>query len=151
VFDCNAAERHDWERYMRPEWERFMRSDWRDPKYWEGGAPPTDLNQLADCNARRKPAPLPQQIEAAEEEIQRERLALQKSIDALRLELAAIKREILLREPASKACNPNQPRVPAVSREGGQWADQENSGRDDSRILSDVTPDNDWKPGAQYA
>jgi hypothetical protein len=36
-------------------------------------------------------------------------------------------------------------------REGGQWTDQENSGRNDPRILSDATSDNDWKPGAQYA
>ncbi len=53
---------------------------------------------------------------------------------------------------------PDQPRVPAGSREGGQWtADGAGSQRttkppsNDPRVISDQTPDNDWKPGAQYA
>ena len=41
----------------------------------------------------------------------------------LRSELAAIKAELALRQllRTAKAYNPNQPRVPAGSREGGQW------------------------------
>jgi len=53
---------------------------------------------------------------------------------------------------------PDQPRVPAGSREGGQWtADGAGSQPtakppiNDPRIISDATPDDDWKPGAQYA
>jgi hypothetical protein len=42
--------------------------------------------------------------------------------------------------------NPNQPRVPAGHRDGGQWTTVGTS-----PVLSDVTPDNEWKPGAQYA
>jgi hypothetical protein len=43
----------------------------------------------------------------------------------------------------------NQPRVPAGHPDGGQWT---NAGGDsESPTLSDVTPDNDWQPGAQYA
>jgi hypothetical protein len=39
----------------------------------------------------------------------------------------------------------------------GRWADEggedaaKPSGINDPRVISDVTPDNDWKPGAQYA
>jgi hypothetical protein len=47
-----------------------------------------------------------------------------------------------------------QPRVPAGNAEGGQWmsgGSSSGAGRNDPRVLSDVTPDNDWKPGAQYA
>ena len=50
--------------------------------------------------------------------------------------------------------DPNQPRVPAGNPDGGQWTDSGGSGgggRNDPRVLSDATPDNDWKPGAQYA
>jgi len=38
--------------------------------------------------------------------------------------------------------------VAAGNPDGGQWT---SSGRNDSRVLSDATPDNDWQPGAQYA
>jgi hypothetical protein len=48
--------------------------------------------------------------------------------------------------------NPNQPRVPAGHSDGGQWTSAGGTtGRGTSQVLSDVTPDNDWKPGAQYA
>ena len=47
---------------------------------------------------------------------------------------------------------PDQPRVPAGSREGGQWTDEGGGGGlNDSRVISDATPDSDWIPGAQYA
>ena len=46
--------------------------------------------------------------------------------------------------------DPNQPRVPAGHADGGQWTSG-GGGGDDRRIISDVTPDNDWIPGAQYA
>jgi hypothetical protein len=53
---------------------------------------------------------------------------------------------------ALKKYSPNQPRVPAGNSGGGQWtSDGGNGPADDSRVVSDVTPDNTWKPGAQYA
>ncbi len=50
--------------------------------------------------------------------------------------------------------SPDQPRVPAGVREGGQWTDGGgsyggNTG-DDGRVLSDANPE-EWVPGAQYA
>jgi hypothetical protein len=48
--------------------------------------------------------------------------------------------------------NPNQPRVPAGHPEGGQWTSAGGTtGSGASQVLSDFTPDNDWKLGAQYA
>jgi Bacterial CdiA-CT RNAse A domain len=49
--------------------------------------------------------------------------------------------------------DPNQPRVPAGNPDGGQWTDGGGSvgGINDARILSDATPDNEWKPSARYA
>ena len=48
--------------------------------------------------------------------------------------------------------NPDQPRVPAGNPDGGQWTSGGgNGGLNDLRIISDETPDNNWKPGAQYA
>jgi hypothetical protein len=78
-----------------------------------------------------------------------------------------------------KKYNPDQPRVPAGNTDGGQWTSGEigisddlrlrtNShntsqilqtsntdgsfdGTYDPRVLSDITPDNTWIPGARYA
>ena len=51
--------------------------------------------------------------------------------------------------------DPNQPRVPAGHPDGGQWSDKAKTSPEeeinDSRVLSDVVPDNQWLPGAQYA
>ena len=59
--------------------------------------------------------------------------------------------------------NPNQPRVAAGNPDGGQWTDGNGAqgwsgdrhdratGRNDPRVLSDATPDNFFKPGAQLA
>jgi hypothetical protein len=48
--------------------------------------------------------------------------------------------------------SPDQPRVPAGDPDGGQWtSDGGNGPADDSRVVSDVTPDNTWIPGEQYA
>jgi hypothetical protein len=48
--------------------------------------------------------------------------------------------------------NPNQPRVPAGHPDGGQWT-SEGGGKpgNEKRVMSDVAPDNDWQPDAQYA
>ncbi len=49
----------------------------------------------------------------------------------------------------------DQPRVPAGSPDGGRWTSggglNAGAGRNDPRVISDATPDNEWKPGAQYA
>ena len=51
-----------------------------------------------------------------------------------------------------KKYSPNQPRVPAGNPDGGQWTnDDGNRPANDSRVVSDVTPDIPWIPGAQYA
>jgi hypothetical protein len=48
--------------------------------------------------------------------------------------------------------NRNQPRVPAGHSDGGQWTNASGvSDSSDGEVISDVTPDNDWRPGAQYA
>jgi hypothetical protein len=50
--------------------------------------------------------------------------------------------------------SPAQPRVPASHPDGGQWTSEHAdpvAANDDPRILSDMTPDNTWIPGAQYA
>jgi len=53
-----------------------------------------------------------------------------------------------------KLYNPAQPRVPAGHPDGGEWTSGDwGSAADASshQVLSDATPDNTWKPGAQYA
>jgi len=61
-----------------------------------------------------------------------------------------------------KRYNPDQPRVPAGHPHGGEWTSGDwsdaTNGDASSRnvpsqhqVLSDATPDNAWKPGAQYA
>jgi hypothetical protein len=52
--------------------------------------------------------------------------------------------------------DPNQPRVPAGNPDGGQWTGVGSgaataAGRNDPRVISDATPDNDWKPDTQFA
>jgi hypothetical protein len=48
--------------------------------------------------------------------------------------------------------NPDQPRVPAGHHDGGQWTSEGGTkAAGAQRVMSDVPPDNDWKPGAQYA
>jgi len=56
---------------------------------------------------------------------------------------------------------PDQPRVPAGNSDGGQWTADGGGGSrlpgsqptskpppiNDPRVISDATPDNDWKPG----
>ena len=73
-------------------------------------------------------------------------------VDAARVELAI---KNLDREWRKAGFNPGQPRVPAGNPDGGQWigvgGGGEGLGFDDTRILSDAAPDDEWKPGAQYA
>ncbi|MGA8155082.1 MAG: RNase A-like domain-containing protein, partial [Rhodoplanes sp.] len=111
----------------------------------------------------------------------REILKLKSDLAALRVHLAVIRYENAIRKTRGlppltssdlgwqiilknfarfqAACrkagfDPNQPPVPAGDPDGGQWTDSgggSGGGRNDPRVLSDATPDNEWKPGAQYA
>ena len=63
-----------------------------------------------------------------------------------------------LSEEIERKYRPDQPRMPAGVREGGQWTSDAGtntggdvSGRNDPRVLSDANPENDAVPGAQYA
>jgi hypothetical protein len=48
--------------------------------------------------------------------------------------------------------DPDEPRVPAGNPDGGQWTSGGGAAPiDDARVVSDVTPDSGWIPGAQYA
>jgi len=134
---------HRRRRWMPPSAERWIRPHTR---RWMRPSSKLFLTLLPD---ERKDSP----EASAELDLAAEREELLR----LKSELAALKAEIkfrrLLRD--SKAYNPNQPRVPAGSREGGQWTSggdtSGNVGRNDPRVMSDATPDNDAKPGAQYA
>lgn len=71
-------------------------------------------------------------------------------------ELASLKAELKFRRLLhARKYSPDQPRVPAGNPDGGQWTSSEGTdsgvGRHDPRVISDATPDNEWKPGAQYA
>jgi hypothetical protein len=46
--------------------------------------------------------------------------------------------------------DPNQPRVAKGRPDAGQWTDT-GGGENTSEISSDATPDNEWRPGSQYA
>jgi hypothetical protein len=77
-------------------------------------------------------------------------------LKTIRLErrVAAMRREEPGQLPrdvdARHGFDPNQPRVPAGHSDGGRWTSS-GGGGDDRTVMSDATPDNDWKPGAQYA
>src|SRR5689334_10867622 len=48
--------------------------------------------------------------------------------------------------------NRDQPRVPAGHPDGGQWTREAGAqGAIEPRVMSDIAPDDDWKPGARYA
>ena len=67
--------------------------------------------------------------------------------EALRLNAAYI-------DALEKLYNPDQPRVPAGHRDGGEWTSgdwSDAANAPSSQVLSDATPDAAWKPGAQYA
>jgi hypothetical protein len=49
--------------------------------------------------------------------------------------------------------NASEPRVPAGNADGGRWTHEDSIEASNAApaILSDVTPDDVWRPGAQYA
>jgi hypothetical protein len=82
--------------------------------------------------------------------------AWQADISRLRREVATIAAELKFRRffrSLKAGFNPSQSRVPRGNPDGGQWTSEGGGGggRNDPRVLSDVTPDDEWRPGAQYA
>jgi hypothetical protein len=102
---------------------------------------------------------------------------LRRFIDAFRRQATEEVRTEILKELKAQKYSPDQPRVPAGSPHGGEWTNgdidassQTTAGPagnihsqvqlrpvvnqtpiNDPRVISDVTPDNTWVPGAQYA
>jgi|GEM_PF-5713479 len=100
---------------------------------------------------------------------------IRRCIDAIQRQARELRAEIL-KESNVQKYSLDQPRVPAGQPGGGQWTkDGEDGGPsnlnapanrgdvtsenepsyavpvNDSRVISDATPDNTWKPGAEYA
>jgi hypothetical protein len=121
-----------------------------------------------------------------EDELLRQRraeiVAIRRDLDALVRDVRKLGEELpalVMAELQSelRKYSPDQPRVPAGNRDGGQWvgengdanhdgsradvasirtrvryaADIPRDASNNSEILSDATPDNMWIPGAQYA
>jgi hypothetical protein len=104
--NAHLAIRHDAYRFMPPGSPRYVGRDvvryfWPDPQ--------NDQPRQAD-----------------ERKDQRDLAAERRELLWMQSELAAIEAELKLRRLArdSKAYNPNQPRIPAGSREGGQWTNE---------------------------
>lgn len=151
--------RPDWRRFVRPDWERHvnpagheaMRKDFalRDRAF----ETPLARRWREEQEAREREE---QERQEAEHQAEIEREALE-----IKAELAELRFELVMAEFRRKAnFNANQPRVPAGNPDGGQWTDggggggdeaQSAGGRNDPRVLSDATPDNVFKPGAQLA
>ena len=107
--------------------------------------------------------------------LRREAEDLRRCLDAFYRQLSELRAEIL-QDLKAQQYSPDQPRVPAGSAHGGEWTSGGEGGSpsdlnsapergeatsesgpsyavpvNDSRVISDATPDNTWKPGAQYA
>ena len=110
------------------------------PPVWS----PEDLEELADI--RRDLDRLDREIKQFQRDLAWDRVIT----DAIRVCRLLAKVEA---QEALKGWR-DQPRVPAGNPDGGQWTDGDGNsgaGSDDGVVLSDANPDNDWKPGAQYA
>jgi len=120
-------QRHDWKRWVKPEAHH--------------------LYEARQDKARAEPA----EDQVADVAFLAEVEALRADHQRVRIMLADLKFELALRALGRKY-SPDQPRVPAGYREGGQWTSGGGgAGSDDSRVISEVTPDNEAIPGAQYA
>gem|GEM_PF-1250735 len=148
-----AAVEHQRKRWIRPDAYRFAAPgtpEAKPPGYLHPWAAVARLEEAAEDEATARAV--------AEQD------AFEREVLALRHDFAKLKLEYELRRFQQKY-SPDQPRVPAGSREGGQWTGgggggaqsgsgdgQDRSvGRNDPRILSDATPDNFFKPGTQLA
>jgi len=87
--------------------------------------------------------------EEADQHIQRN--AQLASVRSDRELIADIFREVW-RELCKAGFDPDEPRVSAGNPAGGQWTTEGGTGSSaDPRIVSDATPDNNWRSGARYA
>ena len=112
---------HERKRWLRPDWRRFM------PPGFEW----------------------PDVREAEEAAWIKTREAEAEALAHLRWMLKDLKVELMLARLRRKY-SPDQPRVPAGNRDGGQWTSGGGTGRNDPRVLSDATP-GPVRPGARYA
>jgi hypothetical protein len=142
-----AWSEHERRRWLRPDWKRYVRPDidrWLTPEAKRPLRP--ELGQGEDAHIDHDGVDDPAFV-----------LALQnyrKGLERLRDQLADLKVELKFRrffDQLKYGFNPAQPRVPAGNPDGGQWMSDSSGGRNDPRVLSDATPDNEAKPGAQYA
>jgi len=159
-----AAVEHQRKRWTRPDAYRFAppgTPEAKPPGYLHPWAAVARLEEAAEDEARES-AVAEQDAERAWEAECAER-KFRADIAWERFKLALVRREFALRSKAG--FNPGQPRVPAGNPDSGQWTGEggsgaqgsssddhdRNTGRNDPRILSDATPDNFFKPGAQLA
>ena len=135
-------------RWLRPDWERWLRPD------WENYVQPAHREAMRREIAERKGAT--EGWRCARERLRDQQIAREHeqviAVRKMRADIAweqvkAVWAQVFARKGGFK---PDQPRVPAGSSDGGRWTSQ-GGGISDPRVISDAAPDNDWKPGAQYA
>jgi hypothetical protein len=133
--------RYDAQRYWGPHADRLVPKDvlkalgWQDPYEAKANSASASQHSISD-----------------DEAVETKRLKTLREIASLRWELTLLRFRFGGTARRKANFNPNQPRVRAGSSDGGQWtSDGSGQGRNDPRVLSDATPDNEWKPGAQYA
>jgi hypothetical protein len=114
--------RPDWRRYMRPDWHRWLTPEtapWLPPEAWPA--------------KKQQPDERADEIDVA---------GHRRAIVELRSELAKIEFELKFRRLIRKAgFNPDQPRVPAGSPDGGQWTGEGGSGGSAAQSIGDATSD----------
>jgi hypothetical protein len=131
--------RPDAARFMTPEEARLFLPDSMQPR------------ERKDDPAPALPSVSPAQRARDEWVRKQDILRLKWQIAALRFERMLIRHMLALRRQAK--FDPNQPRVPAGDPAGGQWisGDGGGGGINDPRVIPDVTPVDEVRPGAQYA
>lgn len=153
--------RPDWRRFVRPDWERYvhpaghaaMRKQFalwdrafETPRMRRQRAEQELQERAEQIALERKLAAIEQEFEARERAWEAECAARKRKADlAWERLMAAFMRGDFARKANF---NPDQPRD-----ELGRWTDTDGggSGINDSRVISDATPDNAAVPGAQYA
>jgi hypothetical protein len=125
-------------RWLRPDWQRWMRED------ADRFAPPA-----VEARGSRS-----DHADDAEFAAELNRLRAQQG--ELRRMLAGVQFELALRRLRRKY-SPEQPREPAGSSIGGRWTVAPGAGvgaqatRNDTRVISDASPESSFEPGARYA
>jgi hypothetical protein len=164
----------EWLEARRKYWTRHDAHLWVRHDAWRFAPPGTPLYTGRDAvkygepNYGQPSEDERRQAQAEQDERLRDALDLKAEISALRAELRQqrLADELEDKREADRSWqrfvqkvkagfNPSQPRVPAGNPDGGQWTSEGSRsdplGRADPRIISDITPENDWLPGAQYA